>query len=111
MYLRAPVFKLCLLQVPGGCVPRGLDPGADGGGGEGRHPRDVAAHPRHQRPGVGGAHNTQGQQRSVGLIGASTMYIYCLYCSNIKKNIKKKVEKSHPQKRLNSRVGSKWHIF
>ena len=66
MYLKAPVFKLCLLQVPGGCVPRGLDPGADGGGGEGGHPRDVAAHPRHQRPGVGGAHNTQGQQWSVG---------------------------------------------
>ena len=66
MYLKAPVFKLRLLQVPGGCVPRGLDPGADGGGGEGRYPRDVAAHPRHQRPGVGGAHNTQGQQRSVG---------------------------------------------
>ena len=66
MYLKAPVIKLCLLQVPGGSVPRGLDPGADGGGGEGRHPRDVAAHPRHQRPGVGGAHNTQGQQRSVG---------------------------------------------
>jgi len=25
--------------------------------------------------------------------------------------IKKKVEKSHLQKRLNFRVGSKWHIF
>ena len=25
--------------------------------------------------------------------------------------IKKKIEKSHPEKRLNFRVGSKWHIF
>ena len=25
--------------------------------------------------------------------------------------IKKKIEKSHPEKRLNIRVGSKWHIF
>ena len=84
--LKAPVFKLCLLQVPGGCVPRGLDPGADGGGGEGRHPRDVAAHPRHQRPGVGGAHNTQGQQRSVGPHRQcrSTVYVLLQYSLALK---------------------------
>ena len=82
MYLKAPVFKLRLLQVPGGSVPRGLDPGADGGGGAGRHPRDVAAHPRHQRPGVGGAHNTQGQQRSVGPHRPCRQYMYvCIVCT------------------------------